>query len=754
MKLKIVFITVIISMQFSSMFSQNQLGETFWGIEDLELLGFSSAFNEAGTRLAISSISDDSIELDSGKVAVFDWINNSWQQVGNTLYGDGVNENGDPEQDKEYFGTSVKLSASGDIMAVAAYRGDRNNFINTGYVKVFQLISNTWVQLGNDIVNGSQTGEWFGFGLDINEDGTKIVVSSPEYDGAEYNIGEAIVYEFTAGNWQQVGQSLHGDYGSRFGYNVSMNATGNQIVVSAISIDTTDQDVGAIYVFELINGSWTQIGNTLYGEAEYDTFGLALDMNAEGNRIVAGSYYNSTVNVNGGYAKIFEFSNNIWQQVGNTIYGQNDGDTIGYDVDITAIGDKVLLGSISSSTVLGNGGSGLSRLYGFINGDWSQIGEDLIGDTNLDYSGRWNSMNADASVLGISAYVGINGDGIRPGYFKAYYFPPTVICQNITISLDANGQATITSQDIDNGSYDIDEPINLSIDITTFDCNDIGLPVEVTISAIDAHGNSDSCTATVTVIDDLAPVLTCTTTTLNLDENGEAFLDVNEVIDSLTDNCEVAAFTVDISYFTCDDIGQPIQITVFASDVNGNSSFCTTTVTVLDELAPNIICPENQIVTVNQGETYTLQDYFEIGEASVSDNCTSPITDITQDPVVGTPLQAGIHTITLSATDAYGNSSQCSFELMVDEILGITSNIINSNIVLYPNPIVDAFTIKAENQIIEEVSIYNINGKLLYQFTPNKLDEAYINISNLYQGVYFVAIKTQRNLVTKRIIKK
>ena len=52
---------------------------------------------------------------------------------------------------------------------------------------------------------------------------------------------------------------------------------------------------------------------------------------------------------------------------------------------------------------------------------------------------------------------------------------PTVVTQNITISLDATGYAVITPQDIDNGSTDTaGNPItNLSLDRTNFDCGDV-----------------------------------------------------------------------------------------------------------------------------------------------------------------------------------------------------------------------------------------------------------------------------------------
>ncbi|MFC2001958.1 prenyltransferase/squalene oxidase repeat-containing protein, partial [Chloroflexota bacterium] len=86
--------------------------------------------------------------------------------------------------------------------------------------------------------------------------------------------------------------------------------------------------------------------------------------------------------------------------------------------------------------------------------------------------------------------------------------PPVAVCQNITVALDANGQAAITAGDVDGGSYDPDtwDSITLSIDKANFSCSDIG-PNTVTLTVTDTIGASDSCQATVIVVDNMAPIL-------------------------------------------------------------------------------------------------------------------------------------------------------------------------------------------------------------------------------------------------------
>lgn len=76
--------------------------------------------------------------------------------------------------------------------------------------------------------------------------------------------------------------------------------------------------------------------------------------------------------------------------------------------------------------------------------------------------------------------------------------PPTVICQDITVTLDATGTATITPLLIDGGSTDNGLIFDRIIDRSTFTCADIG-PNEVQFTVLDSNENKSTCTAIVTV---------------------------------------------------------------------------------------------------------------------------------------------------------------------------------------------------------------------------------------------------------------
>ncbi|WP_321320681.1 choice-of-anchor L domain-containing protein [Labilibaculum sp.] len=86
---------------------------------------------------------------------------------------------------------------------------------------------------------------------------------------------------------------------------------------------------------------------------------------------------------------------------------------------------------------------------------------------------------------------------------------PVAICQNVSVQLDAFGNASITPANINNGSNDVETAsadLLLSLDKSTFDCSNLGVNA-VTLTVEDEDGNQSNCTANVTIEDNLAPSL-------------------------------------------------------------------------------------------------------------------------------------------------------------------------------------------------------------------------------------------------------
>ncbi|MEM1000766.1 MAG: HYR domain-containing protein, partial [Bacteroidota bacterium] len=167
---------------------------------------------------------------------------------------------------------------------------------------------------------------------------------------------------------------------------------------------------------------------------------------------------------------------------------------------------------------------------------------------------------------------------------------PNAICQNVTVQLDASGNASVTAQDINNGSTDNCGIASLSLNNTNFDCSNLG-PNTVTLTVTDVNSNASSCTATVTVEDNIPPTAVCQDITLYLDQNGQAAIIPQDIDGGSSDNCGQISLTSVPPNVDCADFGQTVQAFLTVTDGSGNSSTCLANVTVEDSTAPTITCP-------------------------------------------------------------------------------------------------------------------------------------------------------------------
>lgn len=370
--------------------------------------------------------------------------------------------------------------------------------------------------------------------------------------------------------------------------------------------------------------------------------------------------------------------------------------------------------------------------------DCSNVGDNNVTLTVTDVNGNTSTCIAIVTVEDVTG--------------------PVVACQNITVELDPiTGTVTIAGTDIDNGSTDACGIGSYDLDIDTFDCSNIG-DNTVVLTVTDVNGNTETCTAIVTVEDNTNPVLVCQDFTLELGADGTATLDPSDVIASNDDACGIFTVAVDITEFSCADIGTPVTVQVFSQDNNGNLATCMATVTVVDLLAPVVTCPADQTVDPGAGNLfYIVPDYFATGEATAIDNCTDPVTITTQDPAVGTPLSDGVYTITLTATDEYGNVGTCEFELTVATVLGAGNNNQNlGSIAMYPNPAKSEVTIgNPQNLDLERADIYDLTGRLVQSFNLKGMATAKtLNVDNLAAATYVVIINGKEGQITKRLLKE
>ncbi len=266
----------------------------------------------------------------------------------------------------------------------------------------------------------------------------------------------------------------------------------------------------------------------------------------------------------------------------------------------------------------------------------ANIGANSVTLSEADFSGNFSSCTATVTVK----------DTIKP----------VVVCKNISVALVA-GTATITAADVHLESSDNCGITSMTINKSTFTCANIG-PNAVTLTVKDASGNSSSCTATVTVtgVGGL-PVAVCKNISITL-VSGTGTITPASIDGGSTAPCGIASITISKSTFVCADAG-PNAVILKVTDVNGNVSTCTSTVTVVCCVPPVAVCKNISVTLVNGTATITA--------ASVNGGSTAScgLASMTIDKSTFTCANIGANAVVLTVKDLNGNVSTCTATVTV-----------------------------------------------------------------------------------------
>ncbi|GEQ85498.1 hypothetical protein ULMS_10060 [Patiriisocius marinistellae] len=411
----------------------------------------------------------------------------------------------------------------------------------------------------------------------------------------------------------------------------------------------------------LIALCWDDLNPPSGGTIDYFTVGVVP------NRVLIVNYnnvvhFNSGPGIITGQIKLFETSNRIEIHTANqndsgihTQGIQNIDGTLGYAVpgrngtSWTATNDAFSFVPLPSNISDNCGIASITMSQ--TDFTCADIGTVMVDVTVTDTSG-----NTAMCVANITVEDNIN---------------PVAVCNTgFVAQLDATGSVTITGVDVDGGSTDNCGVTSITVSPDTFDCSAVGTAQSVTLTVMDAAGNIDTCTTTVTIEDMVAPAAMCAAPfTVQLDAAGIASITVADIENGSTDACGIATTTIDVMDFTCADIG-PNTVTLTVIDVNGNMSTCTTIVTVEDMVAPiaNCAAPFTVQLDVNGMASITVADI----ENGSTDACGIATTTI--DVMDFTCADVGPNTVTLTVTDVNGNMSTCTTIVTVEDMVAPVVN--------------------------------------------------------------------------------
>ena len=474
-----------------------QSGDDFGGAAANDNLGDAAAVNANGTVFVAGAPFNDDGGSSSGQARIFARSPGAgnWEQRGNPINGSAAGD---------WSGMAVSINAAGDIVAIGSAQSDSNG-TSSGETRIFQFDADAsdWVLLGNSIP-GEARGDSSGSHIVLSDDGMTIAIGAQWNDDAGDNSGHARVFRYseTSNQWQQLGDDIDGEAADHFAGTVALSGDGH---ILALGESETKEDDGTnrgqtrVFAWDAASSQWNQLGNTITGQEFGDLSGNALSMSQDGTILAIGEIRHGELR--DGQVRVFEFrsSTGMWQQLGGNIEVGGEESFFGSSVSLSADGGMLAVGAREYD---GDSGFDKGGVWTFAfdeneNG-WAQIGPVIEGPANFDESGTSVSLSADGTtlVIGTPDHNGSNGSnsGLVQVFTDTDFVPSLTLDVSDTSISESGGSAGL----IGTITRDGDLTNALVVALATDDSSELSVPQSVTIAA----GAATSPEFTILAVDD------------------------------------------------------------------------------------------------------------------------------------------------------------------------------------------------------------------------------------------------------------
>lgn len=237
-------------------------------------------------------------------------------------------------QSEDEFGRSVGLWE--DWLAVGSRSANAS-----GAVYLFQKnAGGAWVEKQKLSVSSAARGAQFGLVLSLS--GGTLLVGAPNSTGIAGSLSGAVyVFRLNDGTWTQNQKLTASDAAAFDNFGFSVSVDGSTAVVGAPFREEgrVDESSGAVYVFELSGGAWRERARLTPGDgAAGAQFGSAVALS--GDALAVGA---RGVDENRGSVRIYERGDAGWAEEAR-FFGEAGGDQFGVAASIS--GDRLLVGAM------------------------------------------------------------------------------------------------------------------------------------------------------------------------------------------------------------------------------------------------------------------------------------------------------------------------------------------------------------------------------------------------------------------------
>lgn len=311
----------------------------------------------------------------------------------------------------------------------SGYSQSNTTIQNLDTLKPINLSDESWLSLkeatqeqillASDGVNDDK----FGFSVSIY--GDRALISAP---GTDSDTGAVYVYDLFEGVWSETAKLDANDKAvdDQFGYSVSLH--GNRALISAYLDDDTDINTGSAYIFELSGDTWIQTAKLTSNDAvTEDLFGFSVSL--YGDRALIGAFSTDDTFDGSGSAYVFDLSAGLWTQSAKLVSDTPELDAwLGYSVSLGE--DRALLGARLAHA----DDSGAAYVFDFDSVSWTQT-QVLTANDGLasDQFGYAVSLDGNRALIGAALS---DDNAVNSG--SAYIFDFEANNWNQSIKLTSN----------------------------------------------------------------------------------------------------------------------------------------------------------------------------------------------------------------------------------------------------------------------------------------------------------------------------
>jgi len=300
-----------------------------------------------------------------------------------------------------HYGAAA-INADGTAVVLGAYAADVGGNTDQGAVYVYELVAGSWVET-KLVASDGEANDHFGHSVAIDAGGTTVVVGSKRATvGANTDQGAVYVYELVAGSWVETKLvASDGTNWQQLGYGVAITPDGTTIAAGTYTGTATAQ---AVYLFELTD-NWAEIAKLQPSDGiGTDYFGTAVAITPDAGTVVVGAYGKDN-GANTDQGAVYHYTDNgngTWTETKLLATGAGFESQTGWRVDVSDDGRTVVAGA-KWETVDGRPRQGCAYCFTRTGAGWvdvritgsSPLAYDSFGyDVALSADGRWLVVGA------------------------------------------------------------------------------------------------------------------------------------------------------------------------------------------------------------------------------------------------------------------------------------------------------------------------------------------------------------------------